>query len=369
MQSSAVGVWRLELLVTQRIVTAADLDKLVAGWVKSGAVYAPVEVRDWTEFRRIRGLGEADLSRVNTKLSARGLLFPQCETMFRFEASRPDKAQEADEPEIQVVLGVRPCDATGIAVLDKFFSGQGETDTYYKRRRDRTTLVGLSCHAPADTCFCSAVGGSPTGTRGLDLILTDLSGKYLAEPLTDKGAALVKDMPEASAPDLAKKAELANKAAARIVERIDTKELKRLLDTADGNPIWEELSLPCVNCGACTFVCPTCHCFDITDETRKGKGARIRVWDTCQSCTYSQHASGHNPRLAPAARFRNRTMDKFRYTVDQVGEVSCVGCGRCIRECPAAVDIRETIDVLMQTLAKQPADAMQTADCKMQKAK
>jgi sulfhydrogenase subunit beta (sulfur reductase) len=339
--------------VTQRVVTAADFDKLVAEWAKNAAVYAPVRVKDWTEFRRISSLAEADLTQVNTKLSARGLLFPQCETMFRFETSRPDKAEETDQPETQVILGLRPCDAAGIAVLDKFFSGQGETDTYYQRRRDRTTLVGISCSAPADTCFCSAVGGSPTGTRGLDLILTDLGDKFTAEPLSDKGAALVKDMPEASAPDLAKKAELAGKAAAVITEHIDTKELKRFLDTADSSPLWEELSLPCVNCGACTFVCPTCHCFDITDETRKGKGARIRVWDTCQSCQYSQHASGHNPRQTHASRFRNRTMDKFKYTVDMIGEVSCVGCGRCIRECPAGIDIRETAEKLIAVLSEK----------------
>jgi len=359
----------LELRVTQRILTAAALDKLVAEWAKSGAVYAPVKVKDWTEFRRVSSLAEADLTQVNTKLSARGLLFPQCETMFRFDTSQPDRAEQAAEPGAQVILGVRPCDAAGIAVLDKFFAGQGETDTFYQRRREKTTLVGLTCSAPADTCFCSAVGGSPTGTRGLDLLLTDLGGKYLAEPVTDKGSALVKGLPEASAPDLAKKSELADKAAVAITERIDTRQLKGLLDAADSNPIWEELSLPCVNCGACTFVCPTCHCFDITDEMRKGRGARIRVWDTCQFCMYSQHASGHNPRQTHASRFRNRVMDKFKYTVDQVGEVSCVGCGRCIRECPAGIDIRETVERLVLVLAEQPADAMQTADCKVQKAK
>ena len=181
-------------------------------------------------------------------------------------------------------------------------------------------------------------------------MLTDIGAKYLAEPLTDKGAALVRSMPEASTSDVAKKSELAGRAAAAMTERIDAKKLKRLLDAADSNPIWEELGLPCVNCGACTFVCPTCHCFDITDETRKGRGARIRVWDTCQSCQYSQHASGHNPRQTATSRFRNRAMDKFKYTVDMIGEVSCVGCGRCIVECPATIDIRETVETLVSTL-------------------
>jgi sulfhydrogenase subunit beta (sulfur reductase) len=163
----------------------------------------------------------------------------------------------------------------------------------------------------------------------------------------------VKNLPEAAADDLAKKEEIADRAAAAITHRIDTGRLKQLLDSADSHPVWEDLSLACVNCGACTFVCPTCHCFDITDETRKGKGARLRVWDTCQFCLYSQHASGHNPRQTSVSRFRNRAMDKFKYTVDMIGEVSCVGCGRCIRECPAGIDIRETVEKLTAVLPEK----------------
>jgi sulfhydrogenase subunit beta (sulfur reductase) len=339
--------------VKPRVVSAEGLAGLVTDWTKNAAVYAPVKVKGWTEFGRISSLGEADLTQVNTKLSVRGLLFPQCETMFRFETSRPDKPQEADQPGAQVVIGVRPCDAAGIAVLDKFFTGQGETDTFYQRRREKTTVVGLACHAPADTCFCAAVGGSPAGTRGLDLLLADLGGRYLVEPLSGNGEAAVKNSPEAAAADLAKKKELADLATAAISQRIDTGRLKHLLDSADRHPLWEDLSLACVNCGACTFVCPTCHCFDITDETRKDRGVRLRVWDTCQFCLYSLHASGHNPRQTAASRFRNRTMDKFKYTVDMIGEVSCVGCGRCILECPASIDIRETAETLMSVLPEK----------------
>ncbi|MEO0078844.1 MAG: 4Fe-4S dicluster domain-containing protein [candidate division WOR-3 bacterium] len=339
------------------IITAQELARLVAEWAKTSAVFAPVRVKNWTEFRRISSLDEADLTHVNTKLSARSLLFPQCETMFRFRTDQPAKPEEPALPEKQVILGIRPCDAAGIALLDRFFCGQGETDTYYQRRRTKTVLVGLACNAPADTCFCSAVGGSPAGLRGLDLLLTDLGDRYLAEPVTDAGAGLLIPLGETLRPatdaDMAKKQELAEQAGAAITERIDTPGLKALLDNSDQSPMWEELSLACVNCGACTFVCPTCHCFDVTDETGKGQGARIRIWDTCQACLYSQHASGHNPRATPAARFRNRTMDKFRYTVEIYGEVSCVGCGRCIVECPTSIDIRETVEILMRTLSEK----------------
>jgi len=345
----ASGVRRSPFPMTQRVVTAECLAKLITEWAGRGAVYAPVRVRgkDWTEFGRVEALGESGLGRVSTKQPAKGLLFPQCETLLRF---KDGKSEEPGAPEEQVILGIRPCDAAAVAFQAKFFADQGETDPYFKARLDKTTFVGIACNTPAVTCFCTAVGGSPSGTRGLDLLLTDLGGKYLAEPVTEKGAALVADMPAPGHEDLDKKRELSEKAQAQMPQPLDTKTLKALLDNGFEHPIWEVLNLPCVNCGACTFLCPTCHCFDVTDETRKGRGARFRVWDSCQFCLYSQHASGHNPRQTGRSRYRNRVMDKFKYTVDQVGELSCVGCGRCISECPAGIDIRETVAALVRAL-------------------
>jgi ferredoxin len=336
----------------ERVITAEALSKLVAEWAKKGAVYAPVKAgsKDWTEFRRVTSLNGTDVSRVNTKQSAKGLLFPQREVMLRF---KDGKSEEPPAPEEQVILGIRPCDAAALAFQAKFFVGQGETDPYFKSRLDRTTLVGLACNSPAETCFCTAVGGSPSGTRGLDLLLTDIGGKYLAEPVTDKGAAWIADMPDPAIDDLEKKRELAEKSAEQMPQMIDTAALKRRLDSGFEHPVWDELNLACVNCGACTFLCPTCHCFDVTDEERKGRGARIRVWDSCQFCIYSQHASGHNPRQTARSRYRNRVMDKFKYTVDMVGELSCVGCGRCVIECPAGIDVRETVEVLLRRLPEE----------------
>jgi sulfhydrogenase subunit beta (sulfur reductase) len=324
--------------MTQRVITAAALDKLIAAWAQRGAVYAPVKAgsKDWTEFRRVTSLTETDFSRVNSKQSAKGLLFPQREVMLRF---KDGKSEEPAAPEEQVIIGIRPCDAVALAFQAKFFVGQGQADPYFKARLEKTTLIGIACNTPAETCFCTAVGGSPSGTRGLDLLLTDIGGKYLAEPVTDRGAALITDMPDPAIGDLEK-----------MPPAVDTAALKRRLDNGFEHPVWDELNLACVNCGACTFLCPTCHCFDVTDEERKGRGARIRVWDSCQFCIYSQHASGHNPRQTSRSRYRNRVMDKFKYTVDMVGELSCVGCGRCIVECPAGIDVRETVEVLMKAL-------------------
>jgi ferredoxin len=337
--------------VKPRVITADQLNDLLDKLAGRTALYAPVKVKDWTEFRRVRSHRDIDTSRVNTRQPVKTALFPQREVMLRYE--KPGAAAEPEAPAEQAYFGVRPCDAAALAFLEKFFGGNGPTDPYVQSRRAKTTVITLACNSPADTCFCVAVGGGPSGTRGTDLLLSDIGGRLVAEPQTAKGEALVRDLPEPSPSDLARKKELADKAAAAIPLRIDTAVLKKKLDRGFEHAAWEALCLPCVNCGACTFLCPTCHCFDVTDEERKGTGARIRVWDSCQFCMYSQHASGHNPRVAPQSRYRNRVLDKFKYTLDQVGELSCVGCGRCVLECPAAIDVRETVDALARSLPEK----------------
>ncbi|MDZ7838061.1 MAG: 4Fe-4S dicluster domain-containing protein [Actinomycetota bacterium] len=63
-----------------------------------------------------------------------------------------------------------------------------------------------------------------------------------------------------------------------------------------GAEAWKEVSKKCIGCGACTFVCPTCYCFDIRDEKDNQQGKRYRCWDFCTSYLYTLEASGHNPR-------------------------------------------------------------------------
>jgi ferredoxin len=336
--------------VKERILTRAELDRLLDELAAKLPLYAPARhgKKQWTEFRRMKSAAEIDTNRINTKKPVKGLFFPQCEVMFRFKpGSAPEEAAAIEE---RVVFGVRPCDAHALEVLDKVFVDPAKPDPYFRRRREAATVVGIACNEPAETCFCSGVGGSPSGTRGLDLLLVDLGSKFLARPVTPKGQKLVEKFPEAGPDDLGRSRELAATADSKIGWAADTARIKRKLDKGFESPAWETVMDSCVNCGVCTFLCPTCHCFDVTDEEHKGKGARTRVWDTCQFCIYSQHASGHNPRNARHSRWRNRVNDKFKYTVDMVGEVSCVGCGRCIIECPSNIDIRATVEALDKAL-------------------
>lgn len=336
-----------------RTATREQLNSLLDELCRTRELYAPCRTDSWTEFRRTHSSAEIDTTMVNTRLPAKPALFPQCEKMFSFDAGAEGAGSTgtaADTIAEQVWFGLRPCDAAGLMFLERFFAGSGMADPYVQERRQRTTIVALACNSPADTCFCLAVGGSPAGTKGSDLLITELADRLLAEPLTPSGEALVATLPQAPPDDLERKQEIIRQAEARISLRIDAPALKQRLDKGFEDPVWESLSLPCVNCGICTFLCPTCHCFDVTDEKAGSTIERIRVWDSCQFSLYSQHASGHNPRAHPRSRYRNRVMDKFCYTVEQVGEISCTGCGRCIQSCPMAIDIRETVATLLNTL-------------------
>lgn len=142
------------------------------------------------------------------------------------------------------------------------------------------------------------------------------------------------------AQDLGKKAEEA------IVTKLDLKNIDKILDPNFDNQIWEEVSEICIGCGTCSFLCPTCTCFDVIDENvpNENRGRRVRIWDTCQSCLYTLHTSGHNPRNSCIERVRNRILHKFCYYPENYGMLGCVGCGRCVQLCPANNDLRAIIE-------------------------
>ena len=347
--------------MTPRLLPKKELDSFIAalaghgGSKKTGPsaeVWAPVRIRDEDacRFGPVERADEVCLDCPNPKLPVKELFFPQREVLFRFKAGDRARAEPPAEVPARVVFGVRPCDAAALELFDRVFLDPKYDDPYYRRRRERTVLVGLACDEPGETCFCTAVAGDPHGTRALDLLLEDLGDRWLCRPVTDKGERLVAGLKEAGEADVAEAGKRAAAARAKLPFAIDLAALKAKLEGAFEAGIWDELARPCVNCGVCTFVCPTCHCFDVTDEEYRGAGARIRTWDSCQFALFTRHASGHNPRPTGRDRFRNRALHKFRYFPATHGAVLCVGCGRCIGECPAGIDLRETLETLQREL-------------------
>ncbi|MEI3338955.1 MAG: 4Fe-4S dicluster domain-containing protein [Eubacterium sp.] len=110
------------------------------------------------------------------------------------------------------------------------------------------------------------------------------------------------------------------------------------------HPIWDEVTRACIGCATCTYVCPTCYCFDIDSDNHGAEGTKYRCWDSCMFSDYRRMAGGHNPRPTKKERVRNRYMHKLSFFHERYGQLLCVGCGRCVEKCPAHMDITMFID-------------------------
>ena len=109
------------------------------------------------------------------------------------------------------------------------------------------------------------------------------------------------------------------------------------------SPVWEELYHPCLACGTCTFVCPTCQCYDIKDYDTGHGIQRYRCWDSCMYSDFTMMAHGNN-RNSQMQRFRQRFMHKLVYfPANNNGMYSCVGGGRCVEKCPSSLNIVKVI--------------------------
>ncbi|MDH3557440.1 MAG: 4Fe-4S dicluster domain-containing protein [Deltaproteobacteria bacterium] len=342
--------------MADKIINKADLPALLSRLMDHYRVYAPVRHQGVTNFEEISAAELVDLSLVNTTLSPKSLMLPQSESMFEFTLDRTsDQVGVLREIEKdfspRIIFGIRPCDAKSFQLLDLNFDTPTYHDPWWVRRRQSTILIGLGCNDPCRTCFCTSVGSGPFSTDGLDILFIDAGDEFAIKTVTKKGEqtfSKVEIGPESS--DTTTDAVLSvQESALRLMKSVvHTENLKdqdeKALFEAD---FWDEVQFGCINCGVCTFVCPTCWCFDIQDEVHKGNGIRLRNWDACMFPLFTLHGSGHNPRAQKLQRVRQRFMHKLKYFVDKydVG-VACVGCGRCVQQCPVNIDIREVFSLM-----------------------
>lgn len=317
-------------------------------------LFGPVLEKTFYNFKELGEGEKPDFEYQNSRLSAKSLVFPQSEDMLEYELdeSNPDHHIMKEAPKDyspRAVLGVRPCDAAAIELLKLNFDTPEYKDPYWLNLYNATTFVGLACNTPCSTCFCTTTGCGPFNEKGLDVLLVDNGAEYLAKVLTEKGEKLAQAAGWESADGSEDQIDaLKQKAEDAIVSKIDTSRLADL-DTLDlhGADFWENISFSCINCGTCTYVCPTCWCFDIQDEVSGKHGKRMRNWESCMFPIFTVHTTGHNPRDTKLSRVRQRFMHKLKYFVDKYEQgIMCVGCGRCVRQCPVNIDIRRVCELM-----------------------
>jgi sulfhydrogenase subunit beta (sulfur reductase) len=326
-------------LILQKAALRGWLERLLASYRLVGPV---ADTEAVTSYRPIGPESMLRLDGPRPTVSPKPYLLPQTETLFAFQGSGPALALAPVTPDATptVVLGVRPCDARALRRLDDVFLGRSEPDIHYEGRRRATMVVGLACATPSWGCFCTSVGGSPAGTEGLDMLLTDLGDRYHVAVLTPVGEKLAAaaEVVEATANDAKAVRVQHAEAAARMPALFDLEAAVR--NVRWEAPLWAQVAQRCLACGVCSYLCPTCHCFDIQDETTSEGGVRFRCWDTCQFSEFTQMGAGHNPRPTQTERARQRVSHKFKYLVEEFGRAGCTGCGRCVERCPVNIDIR-----------------------------
>jgi ferredoxin len=329
------------------------------GLTKAAGSYrltGPRKEKDYYAFKPLADGELPDFDYLNTRLSPKSLIYPQSEVIMEYSLDESDEdhhimKEAGKDDSARAIVGIRPCDAKAFVLVRQNFDTPDYKDPYWLRAYEATTFIGLACDSPCSTCFCTTAGCGPHHEEGLDVLLVDNDDHYLAKVLTEKGEAITRAAGwDAGAGEDAVDQTDALKAAAeeKVVAAVKADNLKSI-DTNDlyNAPFWEDVSFSCINCGTCTYSCPTCWCFDIQDETRDNKGVRMRNWDSCMEPLFTLHGSGHNPRGTKLHRVRQRFMHKLKYFVDKYDSgIQCVGCGRCIRLCPVNIDIRRVCGLM-----------------------
>jgi len=331
---------------TTKLLKKENLTDAINALLPSYEVFAPVGEGERLAFTKIgaESSGKINLSGLPA-VSPKDLLFPRSETLYGISLDTGETYQQ-EEALPTAIFGIRPCDARGIVNLDRVFIDEAYTDSAYADRREKLTIVTAACgvvQSPA--CFCDSMGGGPDSEEGSDAILTetDDGSVFLVSFLTEKGDEIGKIWESAgliSSPGKAKAA------APPSCELKVTKpaDLPEKLKAAFEDPAWGRFSEACIGCGACSFICPTCYCFDIDSETHGGIAEQLRCWDCCVFSDYSRMAGGHNPRPTKKERLRQRYLHKLSWFDERYGRTLCVGCGRCIMKCPAGLDIASIIE-------------------------
>jgi len=320
--------------VTTKDNLTAWLDKLARGYT----LIAPKAIEEQIFYKPVARSSEIVFDFAKADLPVKEYFLPSTHVILSIE--RQEEGIRVEEPSLEgerVIFALRPCDARALRVLDALFLEEEPADPYYAERRERTTLIGLACREMGEECFCTSLGLAPDDASDVDLMLTEIEEEYAVQVVTEKGKAILGDL-------VLEKVEGTPPRPTLREEKMPILEAEAWPQHFD-HVYWARLADRCLSCRLCTYVCPTCRCFDVRDyETPNRDIERLRAWDSCLAESYRRIAGGYNPRPTKVQRLRNRFYCKFCYYPKDFGPIACVGCGRCIAKCPVNVDIVEVLE-------------------------
>ncbi len=272
---------------------------------------------------------------VNTEFPPKSLLMPEGDAVIEYSGSRICEKFDGAK---RAIIGIRPCDIHAVMVLDRVMLGHDNVEGHYESRRNGTILIGMRCTKAGENCFCESMGTSDVDDA-YDMMLTDHGSYFHVEAASPEGHRIAK-----ASRLMRKTSEKARKRKIRCSKRLDTEGLPGILRRAEKSRIWREVAERCLSCASCTFSCPTCYCFSFRHEASipdTSKGKVVTEADYCMLPRFSMISGNYVFRQQRSERFRQFFYHKLLYGKENEGKHHCVGCGRCITECMAKIDITE----------------------------
>lgn len=325
-------------------------------WLKhlknKAKLYAPRKKENLFVFRPVKEVEDICLEYIPTILPPKKYYFPQKEKLFKFSAQAFKTAKAIDKFEEFILFGVHTCDIAGIQCMDVAFREAPE-DPNYLNRKDKMTIIGIECLKYCDNyANCTSMGNHiPRG--GYDLMMVDIGDKFIIHINSEKGERLVKEVDfieEATEKEMVELERVREEKKKVFKEEFHAplQKVYEAFDKSFASNVWKDVGRRCVACGNCTAVCPTCYCFDVTDEMELNlnDGVRYRIWNSCQMDDFAKVAGGENFRKGRDSRQRHRYYRKFKYPVDKFNRYFCTGCGRCTRTCMAGISLIDTVNAL-----------------------
>jgi heterodisulfide reductase subunit C len=318
-------------------VSKPDLARLLGRLAKEMDVHVPVRNGKTHDYGLLKPGQAPDLEGYsNTQFPPRSILLPEGETLLEYDARG---MRESLPQRKALIFGIRPCDVHALLVLDRVMLGHEYFETHYKARRENTLVFALACLEPGENCFCDSMGTREL-VEGFDLLFTDRGDSYHVEAGSERGEAFIEGNKRVFMPTTEK----VDAKVSRCRKSMDTSGLPEIMEKTRDSNVWKDLAKRCLSCASCTFSCPTCYCFSLVHDTGISdlkKGRVKRELDYCMLLRYSRIAGGAVFREDRAARIRQFFMHKLLYGKTNEGLFHCVGCGRCITECMAKIDITE----------------------------
>jgi len=320
-----------------------NLNILISNLLQSYEIIAPVKKEDIHVFDRIENFKDIDLNFVNTTFPPKKYFLPHKEKIFEY-SDKKVKISHYNENKKRIIFGIRPCDVHSLLHYDKIFLDDEFPDIYYWEKRKNTLIFALNCSDSGENCFCTSFGTNKLSEGNFDLLFSEVSQGYVVEIGSDKGKEIIKKFKTLFLSTNGKENEIKEVECKRILKEEDIKKLEKSFHSE----VWKKYAEKCLSCCSCTITCPNCTCFGFRDiinlDLKSGK--RIREWQSCQLKIFTKVAGEYVFRSERYKRLRHRIYHQLHYFKKRFNEYLCVGCGRCIDNCPTKIDMIEIIKEL-----------------------